>query len=172
MKKQWKQQFFWGGLKNCCRWDCGHEIKRRLLLGRKAMTKLGNILKSRDFDNKGLSSQSYGFSSSHVWMWELDLKKAEHQRTDAFELLCWRRLLRVPWTAKRFNQSNLKEISTEYSLEGLMLRLKLQYFGHMIGRRLIRKVPDAGKDWRQEEKGTTEDEMIGWHHWLDGYESK
>ena len=134
MKKQWKQQFFWGGLKNCCRWDCGHEIKRRLLLGRKAMTKLGNILKSRDFDNKGLSSQSYGFSSSHVWMWELDLKKAEHQRTDVFELCCWRRLLRVPWIVRRSNQSILKDIKPEYSLEGLMLKLKLQNFGHLMWR--------------------------------------
>ena len=84
------------------------------------------------FANKGLSSQSYRFSSSHVWMWGWTIKKTEHQRIDAFELWCWRRLLRVPWTARRSNQSILKEISPEYSLEGLMLKLKLQYFGHLI----------------------------------------
>ena len=91
------------------------------------------------------------------------IKKAEHQRIDAFELWCWRRLLRVPWTARRSNQSILKEISPGCSLEGLTLKLKLQYFGH-----LIRGV--AGRDWRQEEKGMTEDEMAGWHHRLDGHE--
>ena len=98
------------------------------------------------------------------------VKKAERQRIDAFELWCWRRLLRVPWTS-RSNQSILKEISPKYSLEGLMLKRKLQYFGHLIPKtRLIVKDTDAGKDWRQEEKGTTEDEMAGWHHWLDGHE--
>ena len=86
------------------------------------------------FTNKGPSSQRYGFSSSHVWMSELDYKKAEHQRIDVFELWCWRRLLRIPWTARRSNQSILKEISPEYSLEGLMLKLKLQYFGHLMRR--------------------------------------
>ena len=83
------------------------------------------------FANKGPSGQGYRFSSSHVWMWELDYK-AEHWRIDAFELWCWRRLLRVPWTAGRSNQSILKEISPEYSLEGLILKLKLQYFGHLM----------------------------------------
>ena len=83
------------------------------------------------FANKDPSSQSYGFSSSPVWIWELDHKKAEHRRTDIFELWCWRRLLRVPWIARRANQSILKEISSEYSLEGLLLKLKLQYFGHL-----------------------------------------
>ena len=102
------------------------------------MTNLDTILKSRDITaNKCPSSQSYGFSSSHVWMLELDRKESRaFFRTDAFELWCWRRLLRVPWTARRLNQSILKEIlnSPEYALEGLMLRLKLQYFGHMMGR--------------------------------------
>ena len=94
------------------------------------------------------------------------LKKAERWRIDAFELWCWRRLPRVPWTARRSNQSILKEISPEYSLEGLTLKLTLQYFGH-----LIRRDPDSGKDWRQErEKGMTEDEMVGWHHQLNGHE--
>ena len=96
-------------------------------------------------------------------------KKAEHWRIDAFELWCWTRLLRVPWTARRSNQSILKEIIPEYSLEGFMLKLKLQYFGHLMQSWLIWKDPDAGKDWGQEEKGTTEDEMVGWYHWLDGH---
>ena len=100
------------------------------------------------------------------------IKKAECRRIDAFELWCWRRVLRVPWTARRSNQSILKEISPECSLEGLMLKLKLQYFGHLMQRTDSRKNPGAGKDWRQEEKGTTEDEMAGWHHGLDGRESE
>ena len=86
------------------------------------------------FVNKGPSSQSYGFSSSHVWMWELDYKESWVPKLDAFELWCWRRFLGVPWTARRSNQSILKEISPEYSLEGLMLKLKFQYFGHLMKR--------------------------------------
>ena len=101
------------------------------------------------------------------------MKKAERQRIDAVELLCWRRLLRVPWTARRSNQSILKEISPGYSLEGMMLKLKLQYFGHLMRRvDWFGKDSDPGRDWGQEEKGTTEDEMAGWHHWLDGRESE
>ena len=96
------------------------------------------------------------------------VKKAECQRIDAFELWCWRRLLRVPWTARRSNQSILKKISPRISLEGMMLKLKLQYFGHLMRRGLIGKDSDAGRDWGWEEKGMTEDEMAGWHHWLDG----
>ena len=103
-------------------------------------------------------------------MWKLDIKKAECQRTDVFELWCWRRLLRIPWTARRSNQSVLKEMNPKSSLEGLMLKLKLQYFGHLIRRTDFGKDPEAGKDWRQE-KRTTEDETVGWHHWMDGHES-
>ena len=101
------------------------------------------------------------------------LKKAKHWRIDFFELWCWRGLLRVAWTAKRSNQSILKEIIPEYSLEGLMLKLKLQYFGHLMQRTdSLEKTlwKGAGKDWRLEEKGTTEDEMVGWHHRLNGHE--
>ena len=94
------------------------------------------------------------------------IKKSEPQRIGAFELWRWGRLLRVPWTTRRSNQSILKEISPEYSLEELMLNLKFQYFGHDVKNWLIWKNPDAGKDWGQEEKGTTEDEMVGWHHQL------
>ena len=100
------------------------------------------------------------------------IKKAEHRRIDAFELWCWRRLLRVPWTARRSNQFILKEISPGCSLEGLILKLKLQYFGHLMQSWLIGKDSDAWRDWGQEEKGTTEDEMARWHHWLDGRESE
>ena len=104
----------------------------------------------------------YGCESSTI-------KKAECWRIDAFELWSWRRLLRVPWTARRSNQSILKEIIPEYSLEGMMLKLKLQYFGHLMQKTgFIGKDPDAGKDWRQE-KGMTEDEMVGWHHRLSGH---
>ena len=99
------------------------------------------------------------------------IKKVECQRIDAFELGCWRRLLRVPWTTRRSNQPILKEISPGCSLEGMMLKLKLQYFGHLMWRVNIGKDSDSERDWGQEEKGTTEDEMAGWHHWLDGRES-
>ena len=115
--------------------DCSHEIKRYLFLGKKVMTILDSILKRKDIT---LSTKVHLVKSMvSVAMYGCEnwtIKKAEHQRTDAFELWCWRRLLRVPWTAKRFNQSILKEISTEYSLEGLMLKLKLQHFGHLMQR--------------------------------------
>jgi len=101
------------------------------------------------------------------------VKKAECRRIDAFELWCWRRLLRVPWTARRSNQSILKEISPGISLEGMMLRLKLQYFGHLTKRvDSLEKTLMLGGIGGQEEKGTTEDEMAGWHHRLDGHESE
>ena len=98
------------------------------------------------------------------------IKKAECWRIDVFEFKCWTSLSRVPWTARSSNYSILKEINPEYSLEGLMLKLKLQYFGHDVKNWLIWKDPDAGKDWRWEEKGMTEDEMVGWHHQLNGHE--
>ena len=98
------------------------------------------------------------------------IKEAERQRIDAFKLWCWRRLLRVPWRARRSNRPILKEINLEYSLEGLMLKLKLHYFGHPIWRVDSLEKTDAGKDWRQEETGTKEDEMVGWSHWLNRHE--
>ena len=98
------------------------------------------------------------------------IKKAEHQRVGTFELWCWRRILRVPWTARRSNQSILKEISPGISLEGMMLKLKLQYFGHLMRRVDLLEKSDTGRDWGQEEKGMTEDEMAAWHHRLDGRE--
>ena len=99
------------------------------------------------------------------------VKKAERRRIDAFELWCWIRLLRVPWTARRSNQSILKEISPGISLEGMMLKPKLQYFGHFMWKVDSLEMRDAGRDWGQK-KGTTEDKMAGWHHWLDGCESE
>ena len=95
---------------------------------------------------------------------KLDHKKAEHQRIDDFELWCWRRLFKFPWTSRKSNQSTLKEISPGISLEGMMLKLKLQYFGHLMQRADSLEKTDAGRDWGQEEKGTTEDEMARWHH--------
>ena len=115
--------------------DCSHEIKRCLLLGRKAMTNLDSILKSRYITlTKVCVGKAMVFPVVMYGCESWTIKKAECQRIDAFELWCWRRLLRVPWTARRSNQSILKEISPEYSLEGLMLRLKLQYFGHLMQR--------------------------------------
>jgi len=98
------------------------------------------------------------------------IKKAEHQRVDAFELWCWRRLFRVPWTARRSNQSILKEINLEYSLEGLMLKLKLQYFGHLMRRASSLKRPRCWERLRIRDKGATNDEMVGWHHQHNGHE--
>ena len=141
----------------------GHEIKRRLLLGRKALANLDSILKSKDITlptNVHLVKAMYfpivmyGFES---W-----IKKAECRRIDAFELWCWRRLLRVPWTTRRSNQSILKEISPEYSLEGLCWSWSSSTLATWSKSWLRGKDPDAGKDWRREQKGTTEDE------WLDG----
>ena len=116
--------------------DCSHEIKRRLLLGRKIMTNLDSILKSRDITlpTKGHLVKAVVFPVVMYGCESWTVKKAEHRRIDAFKLWCWRRLLRVPWTARRSSQSILKEINPEYSLEGLMLKLKLQYFGHLIRR--------------------------------------
>ena len=116
--------------------DCSHEIKRCLLLGRKAVTNLDSILKSRDITlpTKDRLVKAMVFPVVMYGCESWTIKKAEHRRIDAFALWCWSRLLRVPWTARRFNQYILKEISPEYSLEGLMLKLKLQYFGHLMWR--------------------------------------
>ena len=116
--------------------DCSHEIKRRLLLGRKVMTNLDSIFKSRDITlpTKVRLVKAMVFPVVMYGCESWTIKKAECQRIDAFELWCWRRLLRVPWTARRSNQSILKEIRPEYSLEGLMLKLNLQYFGPLVGR--------------------------------------
>ena len=131
-----------------------------------------HIKKQRhDFANKGPSSQGYGFPVVTYDCESWTIKKAERWGIDAFDLWWWRRLLRVSWTGRRSNQSILKEISPEYSLKGLMLKLKLQYFGHLMWRtNSLKKDPHAGKDWGQEEKGMAEDEMVGWHHQFNGHE--
>ena len=137
--KQWQTLFFWGGgggSKITADGDCSHEIKRCLLLRRKAMTNIDSILKSRDIilPTKVHLVKAMVFP---VVMYECEswtINKAEHQRIDAFELWCWMRLLRVPWTTRRPKQYILKEFSPEYSLGGLILKLKLQYFGHMMQR--------------------------------------
>ena len=149
--------------------DCSHEIKRRLILGRKAMTNLDSMLKSRDvtLPTKVHLVKAMVFPVVMYGCESWTIKKIECRRIDAFELWCWRRLLRIPWIARRSNQSILKEISPEYSLEGLMLKLKLQYYAHLMRRT---NSLDAGKDWRWEEKGMTEGEMVGWHHQSDGHE--
>ena len=138
MGKQWKQwqTLFLGGFKTTADGDCSHEIKRCLLLGRKVMANLDSILKSRDItlptEVRLVKAVIFPVVTYGCGSWTI--KKAERQRIDAFELWCWRRLLRVPWTARRSNQSILKEINPVYSLEGLMLELKLQHFGHVMQR--------------------------------------
>ena len=151
--------------------DCSHEIKRCLFLGRKVMTNLDSILKSRDvtLPTKFHLVKAIIFpvvlSGCESWT----IKKAECRTPDAFEMWCWRRLLRVPWTARRSNQSILKEISPGSSLEGLMLKLKLRYFGHLMQRSdSFEKTLMLGKI--EGRRRGQEDEMAGWHHWLNGHE--
>ena len=136
MGKQWKQWqiLFLGNCKITKDDDCNHEIKRCFLLVRKSMANLYILKTETLFRQQSPSSQNYGFSSSQVWIESWTIKNNEHRRIDVFELWCWRRLLRVSWTARRSNESILKEVSPEYSLERLMLKLKLQYFGHQMQR--------------------------------------
>ena len=168
MRKQW-QTFL--GSKIIADGNCSHGIKRHLLLGRKVMTNLDSILKRRDITLPIWSfCQSYVFSNSHVWMWELDYKESWAQRINVFELWCWRRLLRVPWTARRSNQSILKKISPEYSLEGLILKLVLQFFGCLMQRTdSFEMTLMLGMTEGRRRRGQW-DEMIGWHQRLNGHE--
>ena len=162
--------FIFGGSKITADGDCSHEIKRRLLLGRKVMTNLDSIFKSRDITllTKVRLVKTMVFPVVMYGCERWTVKKAERRRIDAFELWCWRRLLRLPWTTRRSNQSILKEISPEYSLEGLMLKLNLQSFGHLIRRtNSLEKTLILGKI---EGRRRTEDEMAGWHHQLNGHE--
>ena len=174
MGKWWKQwdTLFWGGSKITTDGDSSHEIKRRLLLGRKVMTNRDSLLKSSDITLptkfhlvKGMVFPvvMYGCES---WT----IKKTERQRIDAFELWCWRRLLRVPWTARRSNQFILKEINPEYSLEGLILKLKFQYFDHLMQRAdsfektlMLGKIEGGRRGWQRMR-------WLDWYHWLDGHE--
>ena len=159
---------FWGS-KIIVDGDCNHEIKRHLLLGRKAMTNLDSILKSRDIVNKGPSSQSYGFSRSHVWMWESDYKENWAQKNWCFWIVILEKTLESPLDCKEIQPVHPKDQSwvligrndVEAEIPILWLPDAKSW--------LIWKDPVAGKDWRQE-KGTTEDEMVGWHHQLNGQE--
>ena len=164
--------FILGGSKITEDGDCSHEIKRHLLLGRKVMTKPDSIFKSRDITLPTMVHlvKAMVFPVVMYGCESWTVKKADRRRIDAFEVWCWRRLLRVPWTARRSNQSILKEICPGCSLEGLMLKLKL--WPPHAKSRLTGKDSDVGRDWQQEEKGMTEDEMAGWHHGLDGRESE
>ena len=150
--------------------DCSHEIKRCLLLGRKVMTNLDSILKSRAIalPTKVYLVKAMIFPVVIYGCESWTVMKAECQRIDTIELWCWRRFLRVPWTARRSNQSILKEISPGFSLERMMLKLVLVLWPPHANSWLIGKDSDAGRDWGKEEEGTTEDKMAGWHHQLDG----
>ena len=157
--------FIFGGSKITADADCSHEIKRRLLLGRKVLTNLDSILKSRDITlpTKVHLVKAMAFPVVMYGCESWTIKKAEHRRIDAFELWCWRRLLRVLWTARRPNQSILKEISPEYSLERLMLKLKLQYFGHLLQRtNSLEKTLMLGKTEGRRRRGRQR------MRWLDG----
>jgi len=159
--------FILGGSKITADGECSHEIKRRLLLGRKVMTNLDSIFKSRDITLPTkvhlVKAMVFPVVMNGCESWTV--KKAERWRIYAFELWCWRRLLRVPWTARRSNQCILKEISPGCSLEA---ETPILWPSHAKSW-LIGKDPDAGRDWGQKEKGMTKDEMAGWHHWLDGH---
>ena len=151
--------------------DCSHEIKRRLLLGRKAMTNLDSILKSRDITNKGPSRQSYGFSSSHVWMWQLDHKESWVPKNWCFWTVVLEKTLESPLDIRKIKPVNPKENQswifigrTDVEAEALIL------WPSYVKNQLIEKHIIAGKYWGQEEKGAAEDEMVGWHHWLNGHE--
>ena len=158
-------RLYFGGLQGHCRWYCSHEIKRYLLLGRKAMTNLDSIWKSRDIalPMKVCLVKAMVFPVVMYGCESWTIKRAKHQRIDGFNLWCWRRLLRVPWTARRSIQSILKEISPEYSLEGLTLKLKLQNFGHLMQRTdSFEKALMLGKSEDRRKKGRQR------MRWLDG----
>ena len=173
MGKQWKRwQTLFLGPKITADGDCSHEIKRCLFLGSKLMTNLHSLLKSRDFTlpTKICLVKALVFPVVMYGCESWTMKKAECQRMDAFELWCWRRLFRVPWAARRSNQFILKEISPEYSLEGLMLPQKFQYFGHLMWRTdSFEKTLMLGKIEGRRRRGQ-QDWMGGWHHRLNGHE--
>ena len=167
------RDFILGGSKITAHGDCSHEIKRSLLLGRKFMTNLDSALKKQRhyFANKGPSSQSYGFSSSHVWMWELDYKESWAPKNWCFWTVVLEKTLESPLDCKEIqpvqpkgNQSWIFIGMSDGEAETPIL------WPPDVKNWLIWKYPDSDKDWRQEEKGMMEDQMVGWHHWLDGHE--
>ena len=164
--------FYIFGFKITADGDCSHEIKRRLVLGRKVMTNLDSIFKSRDITvpTKVRLVKAIVFPVVMYGCESWTIKKAEHQRIDAFELWCWRRLLRVPWTARRSNQSILRKSVLNIYQKDWCWSWNSILWPPDVKNWLIWKDPDAEKDWRREEKGMTENEMVGWHHWLNGHE--
>ena len=173
MGKQWKQwqTFFWGGSKTIADDDCSHKIKRHLLLGRKVMTSLDSILKSRDLLCQQRSIyQGYGFSSSHVWVWELDHKESWALKNWCFWTVGLEKTLESPLDCKEIQPVNPKGNQSWVFIGGLKQKLKLQYFGHLMRRTDSFEKTRMLEKRRSQEKGTTEGEMVGWHHQLDGHE--
>ena len=164
--------FILGGSKITADGDCSHEIKRCLVLGREAMTNLYSILKNRDyFADKGPSCQSYGFSSSHVWMWELDYKESWALKNWCFWAVVWEKTLESPLDYKEIQPVNSKGNQSWIVVDRTDAEAETPILWPPDAKNwLIGKDPDAGKDWRQEEKGATEDEMVEWHHRFDGHE--
>ena len=151
--------------------DCSHEIRRCLLLGRKATTNIDTILQSRDFADKGPSSQSYGFSSSHVWMRELDRKESWVSKNWCFWTVVLEKTLESPLDCKEIQPEHSKGDQSWMSIGRTDVEAETPILWPPDAKNwLIWKDPDAGKDGGQEEKGATEDEIVGWHHWLNGYE--
>ena len=174
MGKQWKQTLIWGASKITADGDCSHEIKSCLLLGRKVTTKLDSTLKSRDIilPTKVCLVKAMVFPIVMYGCEHWTIKKAEHWRIDAFELWCWRILSRVPWIARRSNQSDHLKGNQSWPF---IRRSDAEAESPIlwppdVKNGLMWKDPNAGRDWRLEEKGMTEDEMVGWHHWFDGHE--
>ena len=166
-KQETVRDFIFLGSKITAAGDCSQEIKRHFLFERKALTNLDSVLKSRDFAEESPSSQSYGFSSSHIWMWELDYKESWILKNWCFWTVVLEKTLESPLDHKEIkpvtskgNQSRIGRADTE----------ALVHWPPDAENCLTGKDPDAEKDWKQEEKGTTEDEMAGWHHWLNGHE--
>ena len=174
MAKQWKQGqiLFLGGSKISADGDCSHEIKRCLLLGRKVMTNLDSIFKSRDIICQQCpSSQGYGFSSGHVWMWELDCEESWAPKNWCFWTVVLEKTLESLLGCKEIQPVPPKGDQSWVFIGGTDAEAETPILWPPHGKSwLIGKDPDAGRDWGQEEKGTTEDEMAGWHHWLDGRE--
>ena len=177
MAKSWgnngnSERLFFGGSKITADGDYSYEIKRPFLLGRKASTNLDSILKSRaiTLPTKVRLVKAIVFFSSHVWMWELDHKESWALKNWCFWTVELEKTLESPLDCKEIKPVIPKGISPECSLEGLMLKLKLILWPPDVENWLTGKDPDAGIDWRQEEKGMTKDEMVGWHHQLDGHE--
>ena len=171
--KQWQTLFSWTP-KITVDDDCSHEIKRHFLLERKAMTSLDSILKSRDyFANKSPSSQSYGFSSSHIWMWELEYKECWALKNWCFWTVVLEKTLESPSGCKEINSVNPKGKTSWKFIGRTDAEAEAPILWPHDGKNwLIRKDHDAGKDWRQEEKGMAKDEMIGWHHWFNWHEAE